>query len=323
MKQLSIIILFCITFLSCKKEKSLEENPLDKITIQLRSEVVPVPPKTYSGVFSNYFKMTNIGTDIYIAPPYQNSQPLQNYFIKYNLNSKSYSTLNYDPSICACGYTSKLVNNGTNIFYIANEAKKYNISTNTWSSINYPVAAQNNNGEAGVLSYSNKIYFLGGRTFTNKLKYYDILNDQWYNLANAPYYGELSNMAAIDNKIYALGGYDGIKHTKTLSVFDINNNSWDTLPPIINLIPYTNSSRTNMVSLNERFLVVIDGEEFEPLSLSIFDTYTNQWRNNPIDLNLDYLYPTLLNIEGKIYVASNSNSGELFLTEIVIQNLPS
>jgi hypothetical protein len=311
--------------MSCKKDKSLDENPidnnpLDKITIQLRSEVMPVPPLTYSGTYSSHFKITNIGKNIYMASSSQNSSPIVgSYFLKYNLNSKSYSILTPDNSICACGYTSKLVNNGTNIFYIANVAKKYNISTNTWSSINYPAVVYENNGEAGIVSHNNKIYFLGERTFTNKLKYYDISSDQWYNLANAPYSGNSSSLAVIDNKIYALGGipYAGGLYTKNLSVYDINSNTWDTLPPL-NFIPYT----TLMVTLNERFLVVID-RAYGYLNLTIFDTYTNKWRNNPIKLNIDYLYPKLLNIDGKIYVASNSDSGDLFLTELEFQNLPS
>lgn len=296
MKQLSIIIFFCIVILGCKKEEQNDSNPLNKITIQVKEEVVPLPPIIYNGTYPEYFKTTNIGRNIYLASPSQNNSPIvASYFLKYNIDSKLYSILTPDNSIVAGGYTSKLVNNGTNIFYIANEAKKYNISTNTWSSINYPESAQDNNGEAGIVTNNNKIYFLGGRSITNKFKYYDIQTNQWFNLANAPYKSDKSNLAVVNNKIFAVGGYNNIAYTRIFSVYDIDNNSWDTLPPI-NFNFYTSPSLTNIVALNDRFIIAINGEreaingEIVNLNMFIYDTQTNKWNDNLIKINLDYPY---------------------------------
>jgi hypothetical protein len=335
MKQLSIIILLCITFLSCKKDKSLDENPIDNnplnnITIQLKSEVVPVPPKTYSSPHWMFIKMTNIGKDIYMAAPKKSTPPIiDGYFLKYNLNTKTFTILATNPKMYET--SGQLLNNGTNIYNISGNyyLRRYRPSTNSWDSLNFPSNIYSRVRQSGSVLFYHKIFFLGGDPYdesgiSDEFRYYDITLNDYFNLPNAPYKIRQSEMAYVDNRIYVVGGINpDLSYNLKMSVFGYDSNSWSILPDV-NFIMYNDGVHTSLISYKERYLIAISNTTSGSFSISIFDTQTQKWKDTPIEFpysNTNTL--NLLNIDDKIYVASNSTAGDLFLSELEFQNLPS
>ncbi|ULH15868.1 hypothetical protein MF271_04320 [Deinococcus sp. KNUC1210] len=282
-------------------------NPVDNLTITAKQLSVPVT----SYDIGNYsFQSVMVGNSIYFAN-YSNTAKSQ-FFARYDISSNTFSSpLAVSNNVCGCGYMSKLVSDGTNIFYIANDATKYTASSNTWTAINYPATAKDNAGEAGVAYANGKIYFVGGRTPSTLFKYYNIAANSWFTGPNYLYATNRSEVAAYKDNIYVLGGSGA--ETKMAS-FSTTTNVWTALKDL----PFSaNTSYENAYSavLGDD-LYVLQGQ-----SVYIYDLVNNVWAKNPITLSTvpSGNSSTLFSNGIKLYIAGKNSSNIPQVYELTVQ----
>lgn len=265
--------------------------------ITVTAKQLSVPLTTYD--IGNYsFQSVMVGNSIYFAN-YSNTAKPQ-FFVRYDIGSNTFSAaLANSNNVCACGYMSKLVSDGTNVFYIANDATKYTASSNTWSKLNYPGTASDNAGEAGVTYYNGNIYFVGGRTASTLFKYYSIAQDKWFTAANYLYPTTASEMAVYKNKLYVLGGAGA---ARKVSVYDTGSNTWTALKDAP--VDLNTSYETERVAVLGDNLYLLQSQ-----NIYIYDLINDVWATNPINLsNLSIGYGTLSSNGSKLYVSGKNSS---------------
>ncbi|MBF9239235.1 T9SS type A sorting domain-containing protein [Hymenobacter sp. BT683] len=85
---------------------------------------------------------------------------------------------------------------------------------------------------AGVAVWNGLIYAYGGQlaggVYTNQLRSYNPATNIWTTLAPMP---EAKNTfgAAVNGKIYAFGGYNGVANSNRIDAYDIATNTWQAL----------------------------------------------------------------------------------------------
>ncbi|MGY2892837.1 hypothetical protein [Deinococcus sp. UYEF24] len=280
---------------------------VDDITVAVKQLSVPVT--TYD--IGNYsYQSLLVGNSLYFAN-YSNTAKPQ-FFVRYDLTSNTFSSaLAKSSNVCGCGYTSKLVSDGSNIFYIANDATKYTASANAWTPITYPATAKDNAGEAGVTYYNGNIYFVGGRTASTLFKYYNVSQNQWYTAPNYLYPTSQSEMASYKDKIYVIGG-SGTE--SKLSVFSTASNTWTALKDV----PFKTSTSYETVrsAVLGDDLYLLQGQ-----SLYIYDLVNDVWAKNPVALtgvssdSSNGLFSNGL----KLYIASKNSSNIPQVYELTAQ----
>ena len=115
----------------------------------------------------------------------------------------------------------------------------YNISSNTLTTVSsLPTARKQLNS----VVYDNKIYVIGGELESsgaraNVVEVYNVSSDSWSSLASMPTAREC-DIALINDKIYAFGGYNGSNALTNVEIYNIENDSWSTA----NNMPYALSS---------------------------------------------------------------------------------
>lgn len=265
--------------------------------ITVTATQLSVPVTTFD--IGNYsFQSVMVGNSIYFAS-YSNTAKPQ-FFARYDIGSNTFSAaLSKSSNVCACGYMSKLVSDGTNIFYIANDATKYTASSNAWSNLTYPSTAKDNAGEAGVVYYSGNIYFVGGRTPSTLFKYYNIAQDKWFTSTNYLYSTNRSEVAVYKDKIYVFGGA-GI--ARKVAAFSTSANTWTALkdaPFDIN----TSYEGVYTAVLGD-YLYLLQGQK-----VYIYDFVNDLWATNPIELsNVTSSYGNLFSNGLKMYIATKNTS---------------
>lgn len=255
------------------------------------------------GNYGVWFAMA--GGNVYYINPSNTANP--QFMLAYNMETNIFTDKTPHEEICACGYMSKIVTDGSYLYYIANEAYKYSIANDTWTEMAYPANVEDNNGEAGIVHHNGKIYFLGGREATNKFKYYDTDTDTWYNTANYLYNVETPEMAAIGNKIYALGGDE--QRTR-FSVYS-EEDGWLALPNM----PFDlqNFYATHSVAaFKDRYIFVLSNSQ-----INIYDTQTNEWKQEPVDAQ-PFGYGDLFADDNNLYIASKTNDNDFKLVKITV-----
>ena len=311
-RYLFAFFVFALTFVmfSCKKDSTAPTaapKTVDSIRLTVQRVTTPVAPKN-PGNYSVWFSM--VGNRIYYANPSNTANP--QFMLEYNIGSNSFASKAVSLEVCACGYSSKLISDGTNIYYIANTAVKYTASSNTWSTLSYPATAQDNNGEAGVVYSNGKIYFLGGRTASTKFKYYDISSNSWYNLADGLFSTTSAQMVAINDKIYALGG----ESTRSKFSYYTSSAGWVALPSLpFQVTAYYDSHNT--VSFGNRYIIAIAGKD-----MYIYDSSTGKWAINPIHSGINDSYLNLFSDNVNLYIAAKTSSNDFALYKIDVTNLP-
>lgn len=113
--------------------------------------------------------------------------------------------------------------------------QSYNITNNSITTV-APLPTKRR--QLNSVVYDNKIYVLGGELEntgerTGALEVYDPSSDSWSTLTSMPTPREC-DLALIDDKIYAFGGYDGSSGLTTVEIYDIENDSWS----VANDMPY-------------------------------------------------------------------------------------
>ena len=325
-RQFFLIILSLLFIVSCSGDDSNNESTKPEIKnindIILTTTLIntPTTPED-SGNYSVFFSMA--GDKVYYANP--SNTPLTQFMLEYNLNTNEFTSKMTNNEVCACGFSSVIVSDGTDLFYITNDAVRYSSGTNMWSNLSYPNEFRDNNGETGIVYYNGKIYFYGGRTPTNRFKYYDISADTWHDAPNGPYVATTSEMIALGNTIYSIGG---TSYTNS-SMEQINNRrrfvsyteggGWTTMPDL----PFEFSAfwRSHLTAaLNNRFIFALSSDK-----IYIYDTDSQIWKDEPITLEVDAINinnRNLFSYNVKLYLAGKSSTNEFKIYEIEAQ-LPS
>jgi hypothetical protein len=303
---LAAVLIFAMMIIACGGGGTPTPTPKTVNDITLTATQLNVPISTYDiGNYSSQAVM--VGNNLYFAN-YSNTAKPQ-FFVRYNITSNTFSSdLAKSTNVCGCGYMSKLVSDGTNIFYIANDATKYTATTNVWSNLNYPITAKDNAGEAGVVYYNGNIYFLGGRTASTLFKYYSVAQDSWFSSPNYLYPTNQSEMTVYKDKIYVLGGTGA---EKKVSYFSITTNTWTALKdaPIAINTSYSNVYST--VLGDDLFLL-------QGTKVYIYDFVNDLWATNPIDIGSLGGVIGVFSNGIKLYIASKNTSNIPQVYELVV-----
>jgi hypothetical protein len=270
------------------------EKTVNDITLDIKQRIMPLSSFDI-GQYPVYSIL--VGNSIYFGNASNIAKP--QFFVRYNLGNNTFSQpLANSNNVCACGYSSSLVSDGTNVFYIANDATKYTASSNTWSNINYPPTAKDNNGEAGVGYYNGNIYFIGGRTPSTLFKYYSISQNQWFTLPNYLYPTNRSQLTSYKDRIYILGGENA---KKKMSFFNTTDNSWVALTDTPFEINSSYDSKYAATLGDNLYLLQYD-------KIYIYDLIKNEWANEPITLSGPVSYGNLFSDGQKLYIAGKNSS---------------
>lgn len=215
-KSLFLILFLSTVIISCDKDESESDNDTPTPNNWKKIEL---PTSTYQG--SNLWA-AKIDNKLYIGNE-SNSGQYYHFFVMYDINSNTYSELPTNGSIAAAGYMSKFVADHENLYYFANDGVKFSSITNTWSDLSYYNPFRN--GESGCGLINGKIYYIGGRDFTQTVRYYTISTDSWDSLSMDFYYK--TNRSAViefDNELFVIGGNS--EGEKKVSTFDPITGVW-------------------------------------------------------------------------------------------------
>ncbi|MBD2756278.1 Kelch repeat-containing protein [Spirosoma validum] len=304
------IYYFCFLLLvvtACKKSDDSSATPEKTVNdIVLTPKQLSVPISTYD-VGAYPIQSVLVGNTIYFGN-YSNTAKAQ-FFVRYSTASNSFSSaLAKSANICGCGYSSKLVSDGTNIFFIANDATKYTASSNTWSTISYPSTAQDNNGEAGVGYFNGNIYFVGGRTVSTLFKYYSISQDRWFTAPNYLYATNRSQISAYKDRLYVLGGTGAVRK---MAYFSTANTTWTAVKDI----PFDVSS-----SYESTFSAVLGDYLYllQSGSVYIYDIAKDEWAKDPVKIDGSPSYGNLFSDGQKLYIPGKNSSNIPVVFEVSV-----
>ena len=274
--------------------------------IVLTATQLSVPLSTYD--IGNYPVLSVlVGNSIYFGS-WSNTAKAQ-FFVRYDISSNTFSSpLAKSDNVCGCGYSSKLVSDGANIFYIANDATKYTASSNTWTKINYPSTAQDNNGEAGVTYKDGNIYFVGGRTASNLFKYYSISQNQWFTAPNYLYATTSSEMAAYKDRIYVLGGKNA---EKKMAYFSTTSNIWMGLGDLPFTLSYSYQNTYTAV-LGDTLYVLQNDKVY------LYDLVKDVWATDPATISGLPGYANLFSDGQNLYIAGKNTSNIPAVFKVVV-----
>jgi hypothetical protein len=156
----------------------------------------------------------------------------------------------------------------------------------------------------GAVTVGTNIYVIGGSDRTGKyagtVAIYNTENDTWSEGAPMPAPRECSFVVR-DNKIYAVGGFNGVEAMTNFDVYDVATNSWTSLPPL----PFTLSAH-HIALLNGRIYAF--GDFTVPERGAVYDFRERRWgpllntgfvssRNNPV-----------VELKGTLYVVGGNTN---------------
>ena len=292
---------------ACKKSDdtpAVPEKTVNDIVLTPKQSGVPIT--TYdTGPYP--LQSVLVGNNIYFGN-YSNTAKPQ-FFVRYSLSSNSFSSaLAKSSNVCGCGYSSKLVSDGTNIFFIANDATKYTASSNVWSNITYPSTAQDNNGEAGVGYFNGNIYFVGGRTQSTLFKYYSISQDKWFTAPNYLYATNRSQISAYKDRLYVLGG-EGAK--RKMAYFSTATNTWTAVKDLVFDV-YSSYESTFSAVLGDYLYLLQNG------SVYIYDIAKDEWAKDPVKIDGLPSYANLFSDGQKLYIPGKNSSNIPVVFEVTV-----
>lgn len=286
-----------IVLAGCKKSEDTSATPEKTVNdIVLTPKQLSIPISSYDvGAYPILSVM--VGNNIYFGNWSNTAKP--QFLVRYDISSNSFSSaLAKSTNVCGCGYSSHLVSDGTNIFYIANDATKYTASSNAWSNLAYPSTAQDNNGEAGVGYFNGGIYFVGGRTPSTLFKYYGISQNGWFTAPNYLYATNRSQLSAYKDRLYVLGGTGA---TRKMAYFSTASNTWTAVKDI----PFdVNSSyESSFAAVLGDYLYLLQGN-----SVYVYDIAKDVWATDPTKIDGLPSYGNLFSNGQKLYISGKNTS---------------
>lgn len=309
-KNILILSVLLIALVGCSKDDDdiyIATKTVNDINLTFNEIDTPPTPED-PGNHSVWFSM--VGDKIYYMNP--SNTPLSQFALEYNITSNSFSTKTTDAAICACGYSSKIITDGTDLYHIANEAVKYSPASDSWTDLNYPAEFHDNNGETGVAYLNGKIYFFGGRTPSTTFKYYEIATDSWHTAPDGPYVNTESELIAVNNTLYSLGGRS-VDDRKNFSSYN-ETNGWAELPDLpFDLEGYASEHKTAVY--DNRYIFAMTRND-----IRIYDTVEGIWKTDPIEIpSYNLRYENIFINGNTLFMAGKTTSNEFTLIEIAIQ----
>jgi len=116
-----------------------------------------------------------------------------------------------------------------------NTMDRYDIATNTWSSVAPANSAPAPRHNTGHCFFNGKLYIFGGSTgvnwgpMTNEAWSYDFATKIWTKLANYPVSLALVSAAVVNGKIYLFGGYTGSAANSPFHEYDPATDTYRTI----------------------------------------------------------------------------------------------
>lgn len=210
--------------------------------------------------------------------------------------------------LCDKVSSNELIKNNLACRDLVDEAKDYLLMPERRSKLQSVRTKPRRCSEAAGL-----IYAIGGLTSSGEalstVEAYDTLTGQWLPGVAMSTLRTRVGVAVLDNKLYALGGFDGHKRLSTVECYDPQLKSWKAITPM-----NTRRSALGAVVLNGRVYVVggYDGH----ISLSTVECYSpesNMWSFvTPMGTLRSAAGVTKLN--GKIYAIGGHNGLSIFNT---------
>ncbi|WP_201983247.1 T9SS type A sorting domain-containing protein [Hymenobacter rubidus] len=128
---------------------------------------------------------------------------------------------------------------------------------------------------AAAAVWGNIIYTYGGQlasgSYTNQLRSYNAATDTWATLAPMPEAKVVYGGAAVNGKVYAIGGYNGVINSARVDAYDIASNTWQA----VGTLPTTVSNQAVTVQGEWLWLV---GDFNNQSYLAAYNTRTGQLR---------------------------------------------
>lgn len=306
------LLFFCFLLFSvvaCKKSDDTTATPAKTVNdIVLTPKQLSAPISTYDA--GNYpILSVMVGNNIYFGN-WSNTAKAQ-FFVRYDVASNSFSSaLAKSTNVCGCGYSSHLVSDGTNIFYVANDATKYTASSNVWSNIAYPATAQDNNGEAGVGYFNGNIYFVGGRTASTLFKYYSVSQNSWFTAPNYLYATNRSQLAAYKDRLYVLGGTGALRK---MAYFSTTSNTWTAVKDVP--VDVNSSYESSFAAVLGDYLYLL-----QSTSVYIYDIANDVWATDPVKIDGLPSYGNLFSNGQKLYIPGKNTSNIPVVTEVTVSS---
>ncbi len=186
------------------------------------------------------------------------------------------------------------------VYAATNRTEAYNIKTDKWRNVS-PLPAVIHH--PGTTSDGKYVYVIGGdgtRTTPYSLAYkYTPNTDSWERLADMPTPRGALGLAALDGKIYAVGGATYDKKRNELEVYDPKTNSWEGKTPMP-----TPREHLAIAVVDEKIFVLggLTTDRFHSLTtVEAYDPITDTWETKaPLPLPLSGF--TAVGLENKIFV---------------------
>ncbi len=195
----------------------------------------------------------------------------------------------------------------------------YDTEINTWAIKKDIIPVSRLRGSAAAAVFDNKIFIVGGSQnghnngFVNWTDVYDPLSGLWTTLKDAPHKRDHFQLAVFQKKLYAIGGRrtnlaDDKLFTDTepsVDVYDINTDTWKTLPESANIPTPRGGAATAVLNNN---IYIIGGESKQPEAhneTEAFDPLTNKWKKYP-GLNTGRHGTQAIVYNNSIYIACGS-----------------
>ena len=203
----------------------------------------------------------------------------------------------------------------------------YDPVANSWT-LGPEIPVDRRRGSGGTVVYNDKIYLIGGLTnghidgWVNWVDEFDPKTNEWTILADAPAARDHFHAAVHDDKIYAISGrlsaYDPGDFFSVwdstiaqVDVYDINTNTWITLPSPQADIPTERAGAAVAVINNE--IIVLGGETAQQVAAHVeteaLDVNTGSWRTLSDMVTGRHATQAIVNNSGIYICAGAGNRG--------------
>lgn len=167
-------------------------------------------------------------------------------------------------------------------FAISNDVEVYDTASDSWSNT---TPLPEGRHHAGIASLNGLLYVVGGfaQSFMSiwhavpTVYQYNPATKEWRELAPMPTARGALGVAIYQNRLYAIGGYDGKHNSGAVEIFDPKTNTW--------------SSGTSMPTPRDHLAVVASGNRIYTIggrpdldyhhnmgTVEEYDPHSNQWR---------------------------------------------
>lgn len=202
-------------------------------------------------------------------------------------------------------------------FAISNDVEVYDPVSDSWS-IATPLPEGRHH--AGIASLNGFLYVVGGFTkaflsiwhAVPTVYQYNPATKEWREMASMPTARGALGITVYQNRIYAIGGYDGKRNSDAVEVFDPETNTWSSAAPMP-----TPRDHLAVATVGSRIYAMGGRPELDYHqnmgTVEEYDPHTNQWR-------LRASLPTARSgitagvIDGWIYVVGGESGEGTFAT---------